>query len=169
MQNLYGPAIVMGLIIGAAIIADDFIQPSSRNVAMPLRAQHLTPALYESDHQAWSMKQGGDEITEIHREMRILVEDDPLQTGHDKTLIVIKVADEQIDPRTRGKGLTAAIREVVDAARSEGREPIEAEITAAAAAISGQANRIEVEVDATAVRQQSEWLKWRNSPPRWPC
>ena len=103
MQNLYGPAIVMGLIIGAAIIADDFIQPSSRNVAMPVRAQHPTPALYESDHQAWSMKQGGDEIT------------------------------------------------------------------AAAAAISGQANRIEVEVDATAVRQQSEWLKWRNSRPRWPC
>jgi hypothetical protein len=24
-------------------------------------------------------------------------------------------------------------------------------------------------VDATAGRQQSEWLKWRNSPPRWPC
>jgi hypothetical protein len=48
----------MGLIIGAAIIADDFIQPSSRNVAMPVRAQHPTPALYESDHQAWSMKQG---------------------------------------------------------------------------------------------------------------
>ena len=158
MQNLYGPAIVMGLIIGAAIIADDFIQPSSRNEAMPLSAQHPTPTLYESDHRAWSMKQGGDETTEIHREMRIIVEDDPQQTGHDKTLIVVKVADEQIDPRTRDKGLAAAIREVVDAARSEGREPTEAEITAAVAAISGQANRIEVEVevDATEARQQSE-------------
>jgi hypothetical protein len=78
MQILYGPAIVMGLIIGAAIIVDDFIQHSSRNVAMPLSAQHPTPALYEPDHQAWSMKQGGDEITEIHREIRIIVEDDPL-------------------------------------------------------------------------------------------
>ncbi|MBL6699102.1 MAG: hypothetical protein ISP98_06195 [Luminiphilus sp.] len=156
MQNLYGPAIVMGLIIGAAIIADDFIQPSSRNEAMPLSAQHPTPTLYESDHRAWSMKQGGDETTEIHREMRIIVEDDPQQTGHDKTLIVVKVADEQIDPRTRDKGLAAAIREVVDAARSEGREPTEAEITAAVAAISGQANRIEVEVDATEARQQGE-------------
>ena len=51
MQNLYGPAIVMGLIIGDAIIADDFIQPPSRNVAVPLPAQHSAPTLYESDHQ----------------------------------------------------------------------------------------------------------------------
>ena len=90
--------------------------------------------------------------------MRIIVEDDPQQTGHDKALIVVKIADEQIDPLTRDKGLAAAIREVVDAARSEGREPTEAEITAAVAAISGQANRIEVEVevDATEARQQGE-------------
>ena len=78
------------------------------------------------------MKQGRDETTEIHREMRIIVQDDPQQTGHDKTLIEVKVESEQIDPRTRDTELAGAIREVVDAARSESREPTEAEITVAA-------------------------------------
>lgn len=47
---------------------------------------------------------------------------------------------------------------IIGAARSEGRLPTETEITAAVTALSGQANRIEVEVevDATAVREQSE-------------
>tara|TARA_B100001059_G_C17679269_1_gene498770 strand:+ start:316 stop:600 length:285 start_codon:yes stop_codon:yes gene_type:complete len=94
MQNLYGTAIVMALIIVAAISADDFILPSSHNVAMPLPAQHSTPTLYESDHHASSMKRGRDETTEIHREMRIIVKDDPQPTGRDKTLIVVKVGGE---------------------------------------------------------------------------
>ena len=45
---------------------------------------------------------------------------------------------------------------IIGAARSEGRLPTETEITAAVTALSGQANRIEVEVDATTAGEQSD-------------
>jgi len=49
-----------------------------------------------------------------------------------------------------------ATREAVDTARANGRKPTEAEITTAVSSVNEQASRIEVEADATEVRQETQ-------------
>lgn len=155
MQNLYGPAIVLGVIIGGAIIADDFIRPHPHHGPMAM-AMESAPHGPQGDHKMWVMKKSGDEDKAIHREMRIVMDDESTGTDHEKTVIMVKVDDDQIDAGASGKALADAIRDVVDAARAEGREPTEEEITAAVTAISGQSSEVEVEVDVTAVRSQPD-------------
>ena len=158
MQNLYGPAIVLGLIIGGAIIADDFIRPHPRHGPMAMAVENAPQGLQgpHGDHKVWVMKKLGDEDKAIHREMRIVMDDESEDTDHNKTVIMVRVDDEQIDAGTNGKALANAISGVVDAARAQGREPTEGEIAAAVSAVSGQASQIEVEVDVTEVRSQPE-------------
>jgi hypothetical protein len=110
----------------------------------------------DSDHKVWIMNQAGDEDRAVHREMRIVLNDESDKANHEKTLIMVKVDDDQADARAGGEALAEAIREAVDAARAEGREPTEAEITAAISAVSGQTSHIEVEVDVSKARQQAE-------------
>ena len=155
MQNLYGPAIVLGVIIGGAIIADDFIRPYPRHgpVAMTLENAPQGP---HGDHKVWVMKKSGDEEKGIHREMRIVMDDESEGTDQEKTVIMVRVDDDQLDAGASGKALAEAISGVVDAARAEGREPTEEEITAAVSAVSGQASQIEVEVDVREVRSRPE-------------
>lgn len=155
MQNLYGPAIVLGLIIGGAIIADDFIRPYPRHgpVAMALENAPQGP---HGDHKVWVMKKSGDEEKGIHREMRIVMDDESEGSDREKTVIMVRVDDDQLDAGASGKALAEAISGVVDAARAEGREPTEEEITAAVSAVSGQASQIEVEVDVREVRSRPE-------------
>lgn len=155
MQNLYGPAIVLGLIIGGAIIADDFIRPHPHHGPKAMALENA-PQGPHGDHKMWVMKKSGDENTAIHREMRIVMDDESKGTDHEKTVIMVKVDDDQIDAGASGEALADAIRDVVDAARVEGREPTEEEITAAVTAISGQSSEVEVEVDVTAVRSQPD-------------
>lgn len=155
MQNLYGPAIALGLIIGGAIIADDFIRPHTHHgpVAMALENAPQGP---HGDHKVWVMKKSGDEEKGIHREMRIVMDDESEGIDQEKTVIMVRVDDDQLDAGASGKALAEAISGVVDAARAEGREPTEEEITAAVSAVSGQASQIEVEVDVREVRSRPE-------------
>ena len=155
MQNLYGPAIALGLIIGGAIIADDFIRPYPRHgpVAMTLENAPQGP---HDDHKVWVMKKSGDEEKRIHRGMRIVMDDESEGTDREETVILVRVDDDQLDAGASGKALAEAISGVVDAARAEGREPTEEEITAAVSAVSGQASQIEVEVDVREVRSRPE-------------
>lgn len=148
MQNLYGPAIVLGLIIGGAIIVDDFIRPHAQHRQMKMAVDTAPPGP-GADHKVWVMKQGGDADKAMHREMRIIMDDDPTGADRGKTIIMVKVENDQLDAAASGQALAEAIREVVDAARAAGREPTEAEITAAVTAFSGGSNQIEVEVDVT--------------------
>ena len=155
MQNLYGPAIVLGLIIGGAIIADDFIRPHAHHRPMKMAVEGAPPGP-DADHKVWVMKQAGDENITVHRKTRIITDDDPAGADRGKTIIMVKVNDDPIDARANGDALADAIRDVVDSARAEGREPTEEEITAAVAAISGQSSEVEVEVDVTEVRSQPD-------------
>lgn len=102
------------------------------------------------------MKQGGDADMKMHREMRIIMDDESESVDHEKTIVMVKVEDDDLDATASGQALAEAIREVVDAARSEGREPTEEEITAAVTAVSGEPSQIEVEVDVTGVRPQPD-------------
>ena len=148
MQNLYGPAIVLGLIIGGAIIVDDFIRPHAQHRQMKMAVDTAPPGP-GADHKVWVMKQGGDADKAMHREMRIIMDDESESVDHEKTIVMVKVEDDELDATASGQALAEAIREVVDAARAEGREPTEEEITAAVTAISGESSQIEVEVDVT--------------------
>jgi len=155
MQNLYGPAIVLGLIIGAAIIADDFIGPHPRHGPMAMALENARHGSH-GDHKVWVMKKPGDEDEAIPRETPIVMEDEPEGTDHSKTVIMVRVDDDQIDAGASGKALADAISGVVDAAHAQGKAPTEEEIAAAVLAVSGQASQIEVEVDVTEVRSQPE-------------
>ncbi len=156
MQNLYGPAALLGLIIGAAIIADDFIRPHPHHSPMTRPTGHATPPFPREDHKVWVMKQGGDADMKMHREMRIIMDDESESVDHEKTIVMVKVEDDDLDATASGQALAEAIREVVDAARAEGREPTEEEITAAVTAVSGESSQIEVEVDVTGARPQPD-------------
>ena len=155
MQNLYGPAIALGLIIGGAIIADDFIRPYPRHGPVAVTLENA-PQGPHGDHKVWVMKKSGDEEKGIHREMCIVMDDESEGTDQEKTVIMVRVDDDQLDAGASGKALAEAISGVVDAARAEGREPTEEEITAAVSAVSGQASQIEVEVDVREVRSRPE-------------
>ena len=157
MQNQYGPSIVLGLIIGAAIIADDFIRPHPPHRQMRMAAEHPTPHP-DSDHKVWVMKQGVEGHAEARHEMRIMMKDDSAGASQEKTVIMVKVDDDAIDAETSGEALADAIRDVVDVARAEGREPTESEIRAAVSAVSGATSHIEVEVDVSEV-SPSEGVK----------
>ncbi len=98
------------------------------------------------------MKQGGDADMKMHREMRIIMDDESESFDHEKTIVMVKVEDDELDATASGQALAEAIREVVDAARAEGREPTEEEITAAVTAVSGKSSQIEVEVDVTGAQ-----------------
>ena len=155
MQNLYGPAIMLGLIIGGAIIADDFIGPHPRHGPMAMVLENA-PQGPHGDHKVWVMKKLGDEDKAIHREMRIVMDDELEDTDHNKTVIMVRVDDDQIDTGASGKALADAISGVVDAAHAQGQAPTEEEIAAAVSAVSGQASQIEVEVNVTELRSQPE-------------
>ena len=156
MQNLYGPAVVLGMIIGAAIIADDFIRPHHHPTPMTRPTGHAAPPFPREDHKVWVMKQGSDADMPMHREMRIIMDDESESVDHEKTIVMVKVEDDELDATASGQALAEAIREVVDAARAEGREPTEEEITAAVTAVSGESSQIEVEVDVTGARPRPD-------------
>ena len=88
--------------------------------------------------------------------MRVVMDDESEGTDREETVILVRVDDDQLDAGASGKALAEAISGVVDAARAEGREPTEEEITAAVSAVSGQASQIEVEVDVREVRSRPE-------------
>lgn len=155
MQNQYGPSIVLGVIIGGAIIADDFIRPHPHHGPMAMALKNAPPGP-DADHKVWVMKQAGDENITVHGKTRIITGDDPAGADRGKTIIMVKVNDDPIDAGASGEALADAIRDVVDAARAEGREPTEEEITAAVTAISGPSSEVEVEVDVTEVRSQPD-------------
>jgi hypothetical protein len=140
------------MIIGAAIIADDFIRPHPHHSPMTRPTGHATPPFPREDHKVWVMKQGGDADMKMHREMRIIMDDESESFDHEKTIVMVKVEDDELDATASGQALAEAIREVVDAARAEGREPTEEEITAAVTAVSGKSSQIEVEVDVTGAQ-----------------
>jgi len=102
------------------------------------------------------MKQGSDADMPMHREMRIIMDDESESVDHEKTIVMVKVEDDDLDAPASGQALAEAIREVVDAARAEGREPTEEEITAAVTAVSGESSQIEVEVDVTGARPRPD-------------
>ena len=152
MQTGYGPALLLGVLIGGSILLDDVITPEQKGppprVAMFHHGEgmesvkNLTPG---GDHNVWVIK-GDDPVeAEIHKEIRIELASEEDAADEEQLMIAVSV-DADDEP---AGDLAAAIGAVIDTARAEGREPTKAEIEAAVSAIAGDAKSIDVEVLST--------------------
>jgi hypothetical protein len=151
MLNHYGPALLLGVLIGGAILLDDVITPDRKGhpprVAMFHHGEgvgELNALAPEAGHNVWVVKGDDDVETEIHKEVRIELSSEDADREDETQQMMISVS---IDAEGEPAGdLAAAIGAVIDEARAEGREPTKGEIEAAVSAIAGDAESIDVEV-----------------------
>ena len=150
MQTDYGPALLLGVLIGGAILLDDVITPERKDppprVAIfhhgedGLDAQALGAG---DDHNVWVIKTDNGSAHEIHKEVKIHLETEDTDSAQEKELMISVSIDADDEP---AGDLAAAISAVIDSARAEGRQPTKEEIEAAVAEIAGDAKSIDVEV-----------------------
>ena len=154
MQTGYGPALLLGVLIGGAILLDDVITPERKGppprVAMFHHGEgvesvkNLTPG---GDHNVWIVNGEDEAEAEIHKEVRIELSSEEADSTDETQQLMISVS---VDAEDEPAGdLAAAIGAVIDTARAEGREPTKEEIEAAVSAIAGDAKSIDVEVLST--------------------
>ena len=149
MQMGYGPALLLGMLIGGAILLDDVITPERKGPPPRVALLHhgegmesvnnLTPG---GDHNVWVIKSDDPVETEVHKEIRIELASEEDAADEEQLMISVSV-DADDEP---AGDLAAAIGAVIDTARAEGREPTKEEIEAAVSAIAGDAKSIDVEV-----------------------
>ena len=154
MQSNYGPALLLGALIGGAILLDDVITPERKShptrVAMFHHGENvgaIEALAREGDYNVWIIKGEDDVETEIHKEVRIELSAEDAHTIDEAQQLMISV---RVDADDEPAGdLAATIGAVIDTARAEGREPTKEEIEAAVSAIAGDAKSIDVEVLST--------------------
>lgn len=151
MLNHYGPALLLGVLIGGAILLDDVITPERKGhpprVAMFHHGEaggELKALAPKAGHNVWVVKGDDDAQMEIHKEMRIELSSEDTDSADETQQLMISVSINAEDEPTGD--LAAAIGAVIDAAKAEGREPTREEIEAAVTAIAGDARSIDVEV-----------------------
>ena len=150
MQTGYGPALLLGVLIGGAILLDDVITPERKGppprVAMfhhgedGLDAKALGAG---EDHNVWVIKSDDSSTHEIHKEVKIHLETEDTESAQQEELMISVNVDADNEP---AGDLHAAIRAVIDSARAEGRQPTKEEIEAAVAEAAGDTNAIDVEI-----------------------
>ena len=150
MQTGYGPALLLGALIGGAILLDDVITPERKGppprVAMFQHGEGRLDAQAfraDEDHNVWVIKSDDASAHEIHKEVKILLETEDSDSAQQEELMISVSVDADNEP---AGDLAAAIGAVIDSARADGRQPTKAEIEAAVAEIAGDAKLIEVEV-----------------------
>ena len=153
MQTGYGPALLLGVLIGGSILLDDVITPKRKGrpprVAMFHHGDGLDDpkALFRSgDQNVWVIKGDDPFEAEIHKEIRMDLASEKDATDETQQLMISVSIDAEDEP---AGDLAAAIGAVIDTARAEGREPTKAEIESAVSAIAGDAKSIDVEVLST--------------------
>ena len=150
MQSHYGPALLLGALIGGAILLDDVITPDHQGSAPRVAILHhgkgdLSPAALGAakDHKVWVIKTDDGTANEVHKEVKIHLETEDADSSQQEELMISVSIDADDEP---AGDLAAAIGAVIDAARSEGRHPTQEEIEAAVTAVTGDAKSINVEV-----------------------
>ena len=136
-MNQYGPALVVGLLIGGAILLDDVITPRHPHPAMMIEAHDMGPMIRkemriggpgEQDtgphKQVWIQK-SGDGVIEMSEEMEIIVLADDSGGTKDVTLVEVHVDGES------KSDLGDTVKAIVEKARAEGRKPSPEELRAA--------------------------------------
>ena len=150
MQTGYGPALLLGVLIGGAILLDDVITPERKGppprVAMFHHGEDGIDAKAlgaNGDHNVWIIKSDDGSAHEIHKEVKIHLETEDTESAQQEELMISVSVDADDEP---AGDLAAAIGAVIDSARAEGRQPTKEEIEAAVAEIAGDVKSIDVEV-----------------------
>lgn len=154
-MNQYGPAIVVGVLIGGAILLDDFVRPHPPMPPMMVEAIEMgeMPFIAEDIHEfhmapdgdteskIWIHKSADGDVTE---KMKIAVLADDADIAEGVTMIKVKVDG------TATADLGDKVKALVEQARKEGRKPSPEELKAIVAETLGTASAgaaVEVEVD----------------------
>jgi hypothetical protein len=150
MQTGYGPALLLGVLIGGAILLDDVITPGRKGPPPRVTMFHHdkgelgSEALGASDdHNVWVIKTGDASAHEIHKEVKIHLGTEASDSSQQEELMISVSVDTDDEPAA---DLAAAIGAAIDSARAEGRQPTKAEIEAAVSQVAGNAKSIDVEV-----------------------
>ncbi len=155
-MNQYGPALVVGLLIGGAILLDDVITPRHPHPAMMIEAHDMGPMPMirkemriggsgEQDmgpHKKVWIQKSGDGVIEKSEEMEIIVLADDGDASKEVTLVEVRVDGES------KSDLGNTVKAIVEKARAEGRKPLPEELRAAIRDAVGNRNESKsVDVD----------------------
>lgn len=150
MQTGYGPALLLGALIGGAILLDDVITPERKGPPQRVAMVHLGEEAVDlkalgadEEHNVWVIKTDDASGQEIHKEVKIHLETEATDSSQQEELMISVNVDTDNEP---AGDLHAAIRAVIDSARAEGRQPTKEEIEAAVAEIAGDTKSIDVEI-----------------------
>ena len=150
MKTGYGPALLLGVLIGGAILLDDVITPERKGPPPRVAMFHHGEGGFDAkalgageDHNVWVIKSDDSSTHEIHKEVKIHLETEDTESAQQEELMISVSVDADDEP---AGDLAAAIGAVIDSARAEGRQPTKEEIEAAVAEIAGDAKSIDVEV-----------------------
>ena len=138
-MNQYGPALVVGLLIGGAILLDDVITPRHPHPAMMIEAHDMghMPMIRKEirigdpgeegvgPHKKIWIQKSGDDVIEMSEEMEIIVLADDSEPTKDITLVEVHVDGES------KRDLGDTVKAIVEKARAEGRKPSPEELRAA--------------------------------------
>ena len=138
-MNQYGPALVVGLLIGGAILLDDVITPRHPHPAMMIEAHDMgsmpmirkemriggPDASDTGPHKKIWIQKNGDDVVEMSEEMEIIVLADDSDPSEDVNLVEVHVDGEATT------GLAHTVKAIVKKARAEGRKPSPEELRAA--------------------------------------
>jgi len=136
-MNQYGPALVVGLLIGGAILLDDVITPLHPHPAMMIEAHDMGPMIRKEmrigdpgdedmgPHKKIWIQKSGDGVIEMSEEMEIIVLADDSGGTKDVTLVEVHVDGES------KSDLGDTVKAIVENARAEGRKPSPEELRAA--------------------------------------
>ena len=144
-MNQYGPAALLGVLIGGAIMLDDVVTPQHPHAKMMFKT-HGMESMSEIHHRAheaavriamhtdtdagaddkpltqmWVQK-GGDDNIELIEDMEVIVLTEDGDEAEDVTTIKVQVDGSA----TAGLGET--VKAIVDKARAEGRKPTPEEL-----------------------------------------
>ena len=135
-MNEYGPALVVGLLIGGAILLDDVITPRHPHPAMMIEAHDMGP------HKKVWIQKSGDGVIEKSEEMEIIVLADDGDASKEVTLVEVRVDGES------KSDLGNTVKAIVEKARAEGKKPSPEELRAAIRDAVGNRNESKsVDVD----------------------
>lgn len=154
-MNQYGPAIVVGVLIGGAILFDDYVRPHPPMPPMMVEAIEMgeMPFITEDIHEfhiapdgdtkskVWVHKSADSDVT---GKIKIAVLADDADIAEGLTMIKVKVDG------TATADLGDKVKALVEQARKEGRKPTPDELKAIVAETLGSAGAdaaVEVEVE----------------------
>jgi hypothetical protein len=154
-MNQYGPAIVVGVLIGGAILLDDYVRPHPPIPPMMVEAIEMGDMPFfpkdihefdmapdgDTQSKVWIHKRADGDVTE---KMQITILDDDAEVTEGVTMIKVKVDG------TATQDLAGQVTALIDQARKEGRKPSPDELKAIVAETLGAGDAgatVEVEVD----------------------